>query len=475
MLTTHPSLPQLTVADIGDAGRIAELLLGLLPRTGIIVADAQLRIRLLDGEVYGRRDLSPGSAVDRQISDVVPAAVWDSVAPHWAAALRGDTTTIEWSPVQGVTSYWLHFAPLRTQVGDVVGAAMVAQDITERLLTEHRLERRATQQAAIARLGSMALHGIPTEEILQEAAGSLKAVLDADFAAVLPYRANGGLEVRGVSSDDDLQGPSGEASTDPNEVMTVMRDAEEPLLVDDLRLSEVSAPVLQAQGMVSLVVAAIGAPANRYGLFGATSRAAGAFTQDDLAFVQSMANVLAEAVERERAAAEAAHREGQLNEAQRLAGVGSWEIDLRTGEHTVSDHLREMLGLVGDVTGAEDLFACIHVDDRPRVRRHMAESTAQADIAAIEFRILGADGSVRLLQGQGSGARDADGRTITLRGSVQDVTDQRAAEQSLRRSEERFRQGFDSAPIGMTLIDPASGRFLRVNAAYCRLVGRSAE
>jgi PAS domain S-box-containing protein len=49
------------------------------------------------------------------------------------------------------------------------------------------------------------------------------------------------------------------------------------------------------------------------------------------------------------------------------------------------------------------------------------------------------------------------------------------AEAALRRSEERFRQGFDNAPIAMVLVDPASARFLRVNDAFCNLVGRTRD
>ena len=91
----------------------------------------------------------------------------------------------------------------------------------------------------------------------------------------------------------------------PNEIMNFMRHADEPLLVDDLSASVLSAPVLEAEGMVSLAVARIGPVGDRYGLLGACSRTAGAFAQEDLVFLQATANVLAEARRRERAAAEA--------------------------------------------------------------------------------------------------------------------------------------------------------------------------
>ena len=57
---------------------------------------------------------------------------------------------------------------------------------------------------------------------------------------------------------------------------------------------------------------------------------------------------------------------------------------------------------------------------------------------------------------------------------ARDMTKERAAEAALRESEERFRVTFEQAPIGMSLMD-LDGRFLQVNDAYCRTVGRSRE
>jgi PAS domain S-box-containing protein len=49
----------------------------------------------------------------------------------------------------------------------------------------------------------------------------------------------------------------------------------------------------------------------------------------------------------------------------------------------------------------------------------------------------------------------------------------RSAEKKLRNSEERFRQIFEKAPVGMAEVDPATQRFLRVNAACSTMLGRT--
>jgi len=475
MTTTHP-LPPLTVGHIGDADRIAELLLALLPAAGVLVVDGDLRIRVLEGRIYARHGMSARTAVGRRVCDVISARTWEVTQPLWELTLRDEATpTLDWTSPDGATAYRLHFAPLCTAEGEVVGATMVAQDVTEWVEAKKHLERQADRQTAVARIGSLALHGTPAAELLQEAARTVEATLGADVAAVLPYTADGGVEVRGSSGDTvGIPQPTGQAPDGPGQVLDVMREATDPLLIDDLRISPLRAPILEAEGMVSLAVAPVGPPANRYGLLGACSRTAGAFGPEDLVFLQAIANVLAGGIERERAAADARRREDKLNEAQRLAGMGSWEVDLITGAHEVSQHLQEMLGLDATAT-ADEVFGCIHVDDRVRVQEHMAASARHAEVEAIEFRIVDRHEEVRVVRGEGTGERDGEGRTLALRGTVQDVTEMRRAEESIRRSEERFRKAFDMSPIGMTLIRPATGRYLRVNAAYCRLVGRTAE
>jgi len=467
--------PGFTVRDLRDADRAIDAVLGLLPAIGVVVIDPDQRVRRADGAMFARHGIAAADAVGRLISDVLPPQAWATLEDQWTAALDGVSGGLDWATLDGTADYLLHFSPLLTPRGAVLGAVMIAQDISDQWQANRRLERRAEQQAAIAALGSAALHGMAADELLQEAAHLVEVVLRADVGAILPYTATGGLEVRGVSGVSAVPPPSGLPSADPNDIQEFMRFADQPLLIDDLRTGLLRAPVLEAQGMVSMVVAPIGPIHERYGLLGAISRRTGAFTTDDLAFLEAMANVLADVIGRERSAAEALHREAQLNEAQRLARVGSWEIDLRTGAYTVSDQLRDMLGLVSSVTDAETLLATVHADDRATLRALMHAAFADAHVTPTEFRVVAPDGAVRTLQGSGGSERDGAGRPLVVRGTVQDVTEERAARQALERSEERFRTGFDTSPIGMTLIAPGTGRFLRVNPAYCRFVDRTAE
>jgi PAS domain S-box-containing protein len=163
----------------------------------------------------------------------------------------------------------------------------------------------------------------------------------------------------------------------------------------------------------------------------------------------------------------------QLNDAQRLAQMGSWETDFSSGLHTLSESLREMLVCDSSSITDEGFLSRVHPEDRDRMRTVMA--THPGEDQSGEFRVLLRDDRIRAFSSLVRPVCDAAGNLTGLRGTVKDVTETRRAEVDLRRSEERFRQGFDNAPIAMVLVDPANFAFLRVNASFCSMVGRTRE
>ncbi|NEX20238.1 PAS domain S-box protein [Thiorhodococcus mannitoliphagus] len=70
--------------------------------------------------------------------------------------------------------------------------------------------------------------------------------------------------------------------------------------------------------------------------------------------------------------------------------------------------------------------------------------------------------------------RDDQGEVINFVGLVVDITERKAAEKSLRESEEKFQKAMLYAPIGNALVAP-DGRFLEVNPALCQIVGYSRD
>jgi PAS domain S-box-containing protein len=70
---------------------------------------------------------------------------------------------------------------------------------------------------------------------------------------------------------------------------------------------------------------------------------------------------------------------------------------------------------------------------------------------------------------------NSGGSPIGYLGVFEDITERKRNDAQLRLSEERFRRAFDDAPIGMALVTPEQGRWLRVNAALCNMLGYSEQ
>lgn len=91
-----------------------------------------------------------------------------------------------------------------------------------------------------------------------------------------------------------------------------------------------------------------------------------------------------------------------------------------------------------------------------------------------EDPFLRADGTIEWLQWEARPWRKAGNEIGGLIFFTQVITKRKHADRQLRESEERFRQAFGEAPIGIALVAP-DGRWLKVNRALCKLVGYSEE
>src|SRR4051812_37848810 len=122
---------------------------------------------------------------------------------------------------------------------------------------------------------------------------------------------------------------------------------------------------------------------------------------------------------------------------QELAGLGSWELDLRTGTIRWSDQSFRILGLEpGDgQLPLDGLLDFIHPDDRGRIHDLIERAPAvgdEGDELHEEFRVVRPDGTVRDVRARAVVRRDAAGVPERWLGITQDVTDQRLAEQELQ-------------------------------------------
>ncbi|MFC3686977.1 SpoIIE family protein phosphatase [Aquipuribacter hungaricus] len=123
-----------------------------------------------------------------------------------------------------------------------------------------------------------------------------------------------------------------------------------------------------------------------------------------------------------------------LDQAQRLARVGSWEVDVATGAITASTEFVRQADLTEEevaARGFDEAFADrVHPDDRPAVEAALARAVEHGEPVDYLVRLIDRDGGVRTFRTLGELERDAEGRPLRLRGSNQDVTEQLLAEEA---------------------------------------------
>jgi two-component system, cell cycle sensor histidine kinase and response regulator CckA len=105
-----------------------------------------------------------------------------------------------------------------------------------------------------------------------------------------------------------------------------------------------------------------------------------------------------------------------------------------------------------DLLRGTDSFAEIHPDDRARVRDVFERTVATGIGERTEYRFILPDGSVRSIESQGNVVRDADGKVTRVVVVSRDITARRQAEETLRRSEIRFRSLLEHSSDGIALI-----------------------
>lgn len=125
--------------------------------------------------------------------------------------------------------------------------------------------------------------------------------------------------------------------------------------------------------------------------------------------------------------------EARLDRAQEIAGIGSWELDLDTGECFWSREMFRIGGLAPDSfqPTRDNIDRYLHAEDILRARQWFADLEQGVRREAIDVRVVRSDGVVRICNAEARPIEDQGGRVRKLIGTMQDVTERRLTEQHL--------------------------------------------
>ena len=140
-------------------------------------------------------------------------------------------------------------------------------------------------------------------------------------------------------------------------------------------------------------------------------------------------------------------REMQLAESQRIAHLGSWEHNPRTGYIYWSDELFRLLGLdpAKDPADFAVFFARIHPEDQPILKAAVERSLQEKKPFDVEYRFVIPGQPVRIIHARADLVPDANGELCVLRGTGQDITERKQAEGKIQESEAKYRELVEAA------------------------------
>ncbi|MGA3158452.1 MAG: PAS domain S-box protein [Steroidobacteraceae bacterium] len=173
---------------------------------------------------------------------------------------------------------------------------------------------------------------------------------------------------------------------------------------------------------------------------------------------------------RERLALQRARLERVLESAD----LGSWELDLHSGQVSLSPRAQEILGVQkaeGSITQAH-WISLIHPQDIRRVREAFAKLGGDShQLLDIEYRIRPTGGKWIWVASRGRAVQtDPSGVPQIRCGTLADVSARRCAEEIIQRSEQRLRVIADSIPVAMSYAN-ADGQLQLANRSFGRLFG----
>lgn len=174
------------------------------------------------------------------------------------------------------------------------------------------------------------------------------------------------------------------------------------------------------------------------------------YDEADIQQLHLLMEALWKVVEQRRALESLRESEARLKEAQRIARLGNWVLDLVANTFTWSDEADAIfeIGQGASVITYEAFLEAIHPEDREAVNAAYSQSVNRHEPWEITHRLLMREGRVKHVLERCETQYGPDGKPLRFIGTVQDVTERKEAEEARIRLENQYRQAVKMEAVG---------------------------
>ena len=168
--------------------------------------------------------------------------------------------------------------------------------------------------------------------------------------------------------------------------------------------------------------------------------------------------------------------EKHFKQAQSLARIGNWSMDLKTLNYSWSDEMYNIYEIEkGNEISIKLWEDYIHPDDHDEIMHYFEESVKNLTPYDRFHRIVLPTGKIKTIHRKGEFITDEKGRAIKMLGTTQDVTDEYRIQQELKENQMFIRKITDATPSIIASYNVNTGKYVFISEGLEKLLGYSTD